>query len=142
ELANMGALKKLKVEKTKYKPSQPIAYEVDEFVILVGKNNIQNDKLTFKVANGGDLWIHTQKAHGSHVIVFAEGREIPDKVIQIACEIAVYYSLGNNATKQECDYTFRRNLKRHPSGKLGMVFYTTYKTAYVSPDRHDEYLAK
>ncbi|MDE6758311.1 MAG: NFACT family protein [Clostridia bacterium] len=141
ELANMGALKKLKIEKTKYKPSQPIAYEVDDFVILVGKNNIQNDKLTFKVANGGDLWIHTQKAHGSHVIVFAEGRTIPDKVIEIACEIAVFYSLGNNA-KQECDYTFRRNLKRHPSGKPGMVLYTTYKTAYVSPNRHEEYLAK
>ena len=61
ELANIGALKKIKSEKTKLKPSQPIAYEVDEFVILVGKNNIQNDKLTFKVANGGDLWIHTQK---------------------------------------------------------------------------------
>lgn len=142
ELANMGALKKLKTEKTKYKPSQPIAYEVDEFVILVGKNNIQNDKLTFKVANGGDLWVHTQKAHGSHVIVFAEGREIPDNVIQVACEIAVYYSLGNNTTKQECDYTFRRNLKRHPSGKLGMVLYTTYKTAYVSPNKHEEYLSK
>ncbi|MDE7215665.1 MAG: NFACT family protein [Clostridia bacterium] len=142
ELANIGALKKIKTEKNKSKPSQPIAYEVDEFVILVGKNNIQNDKLTFKVANGGDLWIHTQKAHGSHVIVFAEGREIPDYIIEIACEIAAYYSLGNNTTKQECDYTFRRNLKRHPSGKPGMVLYTTYKTAFVAPNKHDEYLAK
>ncbi len=142
ELANIGALKKIKSEKTKLKPSQPIAYEVDEFVILVGKNNIQNDKLTFKVANGGDLWIHTQKTHGSHVIVFAEGREIPENVVEIACEIAAFYSIGANATKQECDYTFRRNLKRHPSNKPGMVLYTTYKTAYVTPNKHEEYLDK
>ena len=102
----------------------------------------QNDKLTFKVANGGDLWIHTQKTHGSHVIVFAEGREIPENVVEIACEIAAFYSIGANATKQECDYTFRRNLKRHPSNKPGMVLYTTYKTAYVTPNKHEEYLAK
>lgn len=141
ELSNLGALKKIKNEKTKYKPSQPIAYEVDDFAILVGKNNIQNDKLTFKVANGGDIWVHTQKVHGSHVIIFAEGREIPDNVVQVACEIAAYYSLGNSATKQECDYTLRRNLRRHPSGKLGMVLYTTYKTAYVQPNKHEEYLS-
>ena len=141
ELSNLGALKKIKTEKTKYKPSQPIAYEVDDFAILVGKNNIQNDKLTFKVANGGDMWAHTQKVHGSHVIIFAEGREIPDNVVQVACEIAAYYSLGNSATKQECDYTLRRNLRRHPSGKLGMVLYTTYKTAYVQPNKHEEYLS-
>ncbi|MDE6188712.1 MAG: NFACT RNA binding domain-containing protein, partial [Clostridia bacterium] len=142
ELSALGALKKIKSQKKKSTPSQPIAYEVNDFVILVGKNNIQNDKLTFKVANGGDLWIHTQKTHGSHVIVFAEGRTIPDEVIEIGCEIAAYYSLGGANAKQECDYTFRRNLKRHPSGKPGMVLYTTYSTAYVNPDKHSEYLSK
>ncbi len=144
ELASIGALKKIRKEKRKTKPSQPIAYEVDEFVILVGKNNLQNDKLTFKVANGGDLWIHTKDAHGSHVIVFAEAREIPNKVTQIACEIAAYYSLGkkDSGSKIPCDYTPRRNLKRHPSGKMGMVLYTTYKTAMVIPNEHKEYLSK
>ena len=144
ELANIGALKKTKRDKKKTKPSQPIAYEIDEFVVLVGKNNLQNDKLTFKVANGGDMWIHTKDAHGSHVIIFAETREIPDKVIQIACEIAAFYSLGkrDSGSKIPCDYTPRRNLKRHPSGKLGMVLYTMYKTAMVVPNEHKEYLSK
>ena len=144
ELASIGALKKTRKDKIKTKPSQPIAYEIDEFVVLVGKNNLQNDKLTFKVANGGDLWIHTKDARGSHVIVFAEAREIPDKVTQIACEIAAFYSLGkkDGGSKIPCDYTPRRNLKRHPSGKPGMVLYTTYKTAMVTPDEHKEYLSK
>lgn len=140
ELVELGALKKIKTQKSKYKPSQPIAYEVKDFVILVGKNNIQNEKLTFKVANGSDIWIHTQKVHGSHVIIFAEGREIPDEIIQIGCEIAAYYSQGKDSDKIACDYTQRRNLRRHPSGKPGMVLYTTYKTAAVKPDEHGEYL--
>lgn len=142
ELASIGALKKTRKDKKKTKPSQPIAYEVDEFVVLVGKNNLQNDKLTFKVANGSDMWIHTKDAHGSHVIIFAETREIPDKVIQIACEISAFYSLGkkDSGSKIPCDYTPRRNLKRHPSGKLGMVLYTMYKTAMVVPNEHKEYL--
>lgn len=142
ELAELGALKKIKSQKNKYKPSQPVAYEVDDFVILVGKNNLQNEKLTFKVANGSDLWIHTQKVHGSHTVIFAEGREIPDKVIQTGCEIAAYYSQGKSGDKIACDYTQRRNLKRHPSGKPGMVLYTTYKTAIVTPDEHREFLTK
>lgn len=142
ELADLGAIKKIKTQKSKYKPSQPIAYEVKDFVILVGKNNIQNEKLTFKVANGSDIWIHTQSVHGSHTIIFAEGREIPDDVIQIGCEIAGYYSQGKDSDKLACDYTQRRNLRRHPSGKPGMVLYTTYKTAVIKPDEHKEYLTK
>ena len=142
ELAQLGALKQIKTQKNKFKPSQPVAYEVDDFVILVGKNNIQNEKLTFKVANGSDIWIHTQKVHGSHTIIFAEGRQIPDKVIQTGCEIAAYYSQGRDGDKIACDYTRRKNLRRHPSGKPGMVLYTTYKTAVVTPNEHREYLTK
>lgn len=117
---------------------------MDDFVILVGKNNIQNDKLTFKVANGGDMWIHTKDAHGSHVIIFAEGREIPDKVLEIGCEIAAYFSQcqKDGGSKIPCDYTQRRNIKRHPCGKLGMVIYSAYSTATVVPNEHKEYLSK
>lgn len=142
ELAQLGALKKIKTQKNKFKPSQPIAYEVKDFVILVGKNNIQNEKLTFKVAGGSDIWIHTQKVHGSHTVIFAEGRQVPDEVIQTGCEIAAYYSQGKNGDKIACDYTQRKNLRRHPSGKPGMVLYTTYKTAVVKPDEHKEFLTK
>ncbi len=144
ELTALGALRKNSRNKIKSKPSQPVAYEVDDFVILVGKNNIQNDKLTFKVANGGDMWIHTKDAHGSHVIIFAEGREIPDKVLEIGCEIAAYFSQcqKDGGSKIPCDYTQRRNIKRHPCGKLGMVIYSAYSTATVVPNEHKEYLSK
>lgn len=143
ELTEIGALKQNKKRnKQKTKPAQPVFYDVNGFTVAVGKNNIQNDKLTFKVANGGDLWIHTKDVHGSHTIVFAEGRQIPDDVIQTACEIAVFYSQAKPGVKVSCDYTKRKNLKRHPSGKPGMVLYTTYNTAYVQADEHKEFLAK
>lgn len=144
ELISIGALRKNSKTKVKSKPSQPIAYEADDFVILVGKNNIQNDKLTFKVAGGSDMWVHVKDAHGSHVIIFAEGRKIPDKILEIACEIAAYYSQckKDGGSKVPCDYTPRRNLKRHPCGKLGMVIYSTYSTAMVVPNEHREYISK
>lgn len=143
ELVQAGALRpQSKRNKQKTKPAQPVFYEIDGFTVAVGKNNIQNDKLTFKLANGNDIWIHAKDAHGSHTIIFAEAREIPDKVIQTACEIACFYSQSQQGTKIACDYTQRKNLRRHPSGKPGMVLYTTYNTAYVTPCSHEEYLSK
>lgn len=139
ELESLGAMRPQKAGKNKLKPAQPITYEIQDFVVCVGKNNLQNDKLTFKVANGNDVWIHTKGVHGSHVIVFAEGREIPSEVLQKACEICAYYSQGSQNPKVECDYTKRKNLRRHPSGKPGMVLYNEYNTAYVTPDCHAEY---
>ncbi|MEG1535761.1 MAG: NFACT RNA binding domain-containing protein [Clostridia bacterium] len=130
-----------KQNKKKQKPAQPFTFEYKEFVICVGKNNLQNDKLTFKLANGNDLWAHTKSIHSSHVIVFAENREIPDEVIQVACEICAHFSQANTQ-RVECDYTQRKNVKRHPSGKLGMVLYTVYKTAFVTPNAHQELLEK
>lgn len=142
ELTNLGALKVNKGKKTKEKPAQPITYEIDGFVVCVGKNNIQNDKLTFKVASGNDVWIHTKQFHGSHTIIFAEGREIPNNVLQTACEICAYYSTAKQSPSVECDYTQRKNLKRHPSANPGMVLYTVFKSALVTPNEHKEYLAK
>lgn len=143
ELIEAGALKPTgRRNKTRTKAAQPYFYEADGFTIAVGKNNIQNDKLTFKLANGGDLWAHAKDVHGSHVIVFAEGREIPENVIQTACEIACFYSQAQPGVKTVCDYTFRKNIKRHPSGKPGMVLYTTYNSATVIADEHKELIQK
>ena len=143
ELIAAGALKPSgKRNKTRTKAAEPLFYEKDGFTIAVGKNNLQNDKLTFKVANGGDLWVHAKDVHGSHVIVFAEGRTIPDDVILTACEIACFWSQAQPGTKTVCDYTSRRNLKRHPSGKPGMVLYTTYNSATVTANEHKELLQK
>ncbi len=142
ELTALGALKASQTKKSKEKPAQPITYEIDGFVVCVGKNNLQNDKLTFKVAGGNDIWIHTKQFHGSHTIIFVEGREVPDHVLQTACEICAFYSTVKQSPSVECDYTQRKNLKRHPSAKLGMVLYTIFKSALVTPNEHREYLAK
>lgn len=141
ELAAIGAIKRLKNKPAKSAAKAvPHTYEYDGYVIMAGKNNVQNDKLTFKTANGGDLWLHALKHHGSHVIVFSEARAIPDNVIQFACEIAAFYSTSN--TDCEVDYTYRRNVRRSPSGNPGMVTYTNQSTALVKPQQHTEYLVK
>lgn len=143
ELIEAGALKPSgRRNKTRTKAAQPYFYEVEGFTVAVGKNNIQNDKLTFKLANGGDIWAHAKDVHGSHVIVFAEGREIPESVIRTACEIACFHSQAQSGSKTVCDYTFRKNVKRHPSGKPGMVIYTTYNSATVVADEHRDLLQK
>lgn len=142
ELQELGALKQPTSKKAKEKPSAPLTFEVDDYVILVGKNNLQNDKLTFKVAGGSDVWVHTKNVHGSHTIIFAEGRNIPNHVITIACEIAAYYSQASQSPSVECDYTLRKNIKRHPSGKPAMVIYTNFSSALVTPNAHPEYQVK
>lgn len=140
ELVAIGALKKLKNKPNKSTPkAEPYAYEYEGFGILVGKNNYQNDKLTFKTANGGDMWLHALGYHGSHVIIFAEAREIPDSVILFASELAAYYSSAGS-DKITVDYTFRRNVKRNPSKKLGMVTYTSQNSILVSPNQHLEHM--
>lgn len=142
ELFAVGAIKKMKNKQRKgVKAGSPILYEYLEHLIAVGKNNIQNDKLTFKTANGGDMWLHTLGHHGSHVIIFNEGGETPpDEVLQFACELAGYYSQGRDNDKVAVDYTCRKNVKRDSSGNLGMVTYSAQNTAYIKPNNHIEYL--
>lgn len=142
ELIEIGALRKKPIDKkNKQKSTMPITYQVDDYLICVGKNNLQNDKLTFKSACGSDIWIHTKNIHGSHTVIFTENREsLPENVLLIACEIAAYYSQGKNDDKVSCDYTLKKFVKRHPCGKAGMVTYTNNKTLVVSPKIHTEYL--
>lgn len=142
ELAAAGATVRRKSATQKSKPAQPILYDVDGFAICVGKNNYQNEKLTFKLAGGNDLWVHTKDVPSAHVIVFAEGRTIPDSVIQTACEICAYHSRAAESDKVACDYTQRKMVRRHPIGKPGMVLYTVYRTAYVTPNAHTELIIR
>ena len=104
--------------------------------ILVGRNNLQNDRLTFKIAAPGDLWFHTQKIPGSHVIIKAlPGVEIDDETLNYACQIAVYFSKGRKSTKIPVDYTQRKNVKKPPAAKPGFVIYDSFKTAIITPDQ-------
>lgn len=140
ELAQIGAIKKKRAHDKRIKPAKPLEYTVDGFKVMVGKNNLQNERLTFKLAQGGDIWMHSKDAHGSHLIIFCSGAEVPDSVLTACAEIAAYYSQAAQADKAVVDYTRRKRVKRHPSGKPALVTYTDYKSLIVKPNAHEELL--
>ena len=116
------------------KPLPPIEYiSTDGFKISVGRNNIQNDKLSLKTAKGSDLWLHTQKIPGSHVIISAEGREIPPATIEQAAMIAAYHSKARESSQVPIDYTLAKNLKKPVGAKPGKVIYHVYNTLVITP---------
>ncbi len=108
--------------------SKPLHYlSSDGYHIYVGKNNYQNDELTFQFAEGGDWWFHAKKQAGSHVIVKAGGSELPDRTYEEAARLAAYYSGSREADKVEIDYTLKKNVKKPGGGKPGfVVYYTNY----------------
>ncbi len=122
-----------KKQKSKSKPFHYISS--DGFHMYVGKNNFQNEELTFKFANGKDMWFHAKKMAGSHVIVKLEtADQLPDRTYEEAARLAAYYSKGKNAPKVEIDYTERRNLKKPPQAKPGFVIYHTNYSMNIEPD--------
>lgn len=136
ELVDTGFIKKLKNSgKAKIKEQQPIRYMSDEgYEILVGRSNAQNDQLTTKISRRTDYWLHTQKIHGSHVIIRCDGLMPPDKTLEQAASLAAYHSQGRDGGKIPVDYTMVRNVKK-PSGALpGKVLYTEYNTMMASAD--------
>ncbi len=121
-----------KIRSVKSKPFHYISS--DGFHMYVGKNNLQNDELTFKFANGNDMWFHAKQMPGSHVIVKLEGeKELPDKTYEEAARLAAYYSAGKSAPKVEVDYTKRSNLKKPPAAKPGFVIYHTNYSMNIEP---------
>ena len=105
--------------------------------MLAGRNNIQNDRL-LKSISGGDMWLHTQGYHSSHVAIVCESKEVPDSVLLAAAEICAYYSDGRGGTKIPVDYTKRKFVKKPPAANAGFVVYTDYKTILVEPNSHAE----
>lgn len=102
--------------------------------ISVGKNNTQNDALTGKLAGKGDLWLHTQKIHGSHVILWTEGGEPDARSITEAAVLAAWFSQARDGKKVPVDYTPVKYVKKPAGARPGMVVYTACQTAYVDPD--------
>jgi len=105
----------------------------DSFEILIGQNNKQNDKLTFKMARSSDIWLHIKNFSGSHVVIRTEGRDVPDSTLLEAAQYAAWYSKARFAPKVEVDYTLVKHVKKPPEAKPGMVIYTNYKTILVEP---------
>lgn len=141
ELVSLGLIREQRKQKQKELPVKPLCYNIHGFDVLVGKNNIQNNFVTFKLAKGEDLWLHTQKIHSSHlVIIKGTAEEIPDNVIEDAAEICAYYSQASEGSKIPVDYTLRQNVKRPNHAPPGFAVYNTYQTVLVNPNRHIEWL--
>lgn len=113
--------------------SKPYTFSKNGFEIMVGKNNLQNDHLTTKIAGKGDLWFHTKNIHGSHVILFTNGKEPDEDTMLYAANLAAYYSKAKNSNQVPVDYTPVKFVKKPNGSKPGMVIYTTNKTIFANP---------
>lgn len=115
--------------------SKPFHYlSSDGYHIYVGKNNFQNEELSFKFATGNDWWFHAKGQPGSHVIVKTNGEELPDRTFEEAGRLAAYYSRGRQAPKVEIDYTQKKNLRKPNGAKPGFVVYYTNYSLLIEPD--------
>ena len=137
ELALCGYMKKAKNgKKVREAKSKPLHYiSSDGYHMYVGKNNFQNDEITFKLANAGDLWFHANDIPGSHVIVkLGTDKDVPDATYEEAARLAAYYSKGRTDSKVEIDYTVRGNIKKPNGAKPGFVIYHTNYSIIAIPD--------
>ena len=114
-------------------------YAVYGYRVKAGRNNAENDKLTF-TAKPDDVWVHAKNYHSSHVLIEAQGKTVPESVILIASEICAYYSKGRDGGKTEIAYTLKKNVKKPPKSKPGFVTYDDYESVTVNPDKHAEFL--
>ena len=121
-------------KKAKQAKLQPMRFEsTDGYPIYVGRNNRQNDELTFRLARKDDIWCHASKVHGSHVIISCGGTTPPDDTITQAAQLAAYYSETSDGQNIPVDVTAVKQVKKVPSGKPGMVIYHTYRTVIANP---------
>ena len=115
--------------------SKPLHYiSSDGFDIYVGKNNYQNDELTFKIATGNDWWFHAKSSAGSHVIVKTEGKELPDQTFEEAARLAAFYSKAKDQGKAEIDYIQKKHVKKPNGSKPGFVVYYTNYSMTIDTD--------
>ena len=135
ELLETGYLRAKKQAGKKASESAPTRFDSSTGLqIFAGRNNTQNDRLTLKTASRTDVWMHAQKAHGAHVIIYCEGKAPDEKSIYEVAVIAAYFSSARAAGKVPVDYTLIKNVKKPPGGRPGMVIYSDFKTIIVPPD--------
>lgn len=135
ELIDGGYLRSKGKKQLFQRPSKPREFRsTNGLRILVGRNNRQNDRLTTKDAEKWDLWFHTQRIHGSHVILSTDGAQPDEESIAEAASLAAYFSQAQGSTKVPVDYTPVKYVKKPAGAKPGMVVYTTYKTMLTDPD--------
>jgi predicted ribosome quality control (RQC) complex YloA/Tae2 family protein len=135
EMMESGYIKHKYSKKKTQGKSKPYHYRsTDGFDIYVGKNNFQNDELTFKFAEGNDWWFHAKGMPGSHVLVKTKTGEMPDRTFEEAGRLAAFYSKGRGNEKVEIDYLQKKNVKKPNKAKPGFVVYYTNYSLTIQPD--------
>ena len=141
ELTSLGYFKKYqkpvkknpsKKDKKAVKVYKPLAFNVNGVKVYAGMNNLQNEYLTFKMADKSFLFLHVQQGPGSHVVVMSD--RVDEQVKRIAANIAAYYSSYGKSSTVPVNYTLVKNIKKIPGGKPGKVIINNQKTIYVDPD--------
>ena len=147
EMGEYGYMKpisqKKKKERKEDKSSPRIFRSSDGYLLYVGKNNYQNEIVSFQIAEGKDFWFHVKGSAGSHVIAKTEGKsleELPDRLFEEAAELAAYFSSEKESAKVEVDYTERKNLKKVVGGAPGFVIYHQNYSILVTPKKIPEEL--
>ena len=134
ELAIGGYIKCQNNKKKQQKSLKPYHFKTrDGFTVLVGRNNLMNDRLTMKTAKNYDTWFHVQDTAGSHVICETSGSQITDEAIHDCAVIAAYFSKARESSNVPVDYTLVKNIKKPNGAKLGFVVYDTYNTEFATP---------
>ena len=135
ELEAEGYLRRQRGKQKPPPPMKPLTFRSDDgFIIYVGRNNLENDRLTLRTAKGSDYWLHTKNIPGSHVIVVCEGQTPPDRTLEQAAILAATHSKAADSVQVPVDYAQARYVKKPSGAKPGMVIYTDNRTAYVNPD--------
>ena len=135
ELTQSGYVRRKFTKKKETFKSLPLHYRSsDGYDIYVGKNNFQNEELTFSFASGNDWWFHAKKVPGSHVIVKSNGEELPDRVFEEAGKLAAFYSKNNGSPKVEVDYVEKKHVKKVKGQKPGFVIYHTNYSLVADTD--------
>lgn len=135
ELKSLGILKQENKKKEKVKQTSYRHYSYRGYEIFVGKNNVQNERLTFS-ADRADVWLHAKDFHSAHVIIKTNGKPVEDEVLLFAAQICAYYSDARSVDKVPVDYTLKKYVKKSNGKAIGLVYYAEQKTLYVTPDAH------
>ncbi len=134
ELSEQGYLKAVRLKGKPPKSRPPLEFtSPDGYTILIGRNNVQNDKLTTKLADKTDIWLHTKNITGSHVIIRTNGTVPPDETIVYAARLAAFHSKAKSSSQVPVDYVNVKFVKKPAGSKPGMVIFTNNRTLYVTP---------
>ena len=126
-------VRKSNLTKNKNVSFNPLKYKIDDFTLLVGRNNKENDYLTLKFANKSDIWFHTKDIHGSHAVLFLQNKKPSQDILTKCAEITAYHSKAKFSSNVPVDTCLVKYVKKPKNAKPGMVIYTNYNTLYVNP---------